>query len=198
MRAALESVCFLDAGDIGRVCELAMERNSAKDSAIRSYSHAGFEDAVVAHRIGLAAELAYEKLTGVRLNSEIYERGDANHDFGRVEVKASSWPKPDIELKVTKKEYATRAPAGYVLARVEPGLQKVEFVGSISRGRFDRLKTSKQHRETGPVNWCVEGRLLRKGFIVDYGGAVWFVPFVGVGNGGAIVLPMSNNKQEGN
>jgi hypothetical protein len=49
----------------------------------------------------------------------------------------------------------------YVLARIDKNYTTVEFIGSISRHRFDKLKYIKKHKFV--ENYCVSGNQIRKG-----------------------------------
>lgn len=110
------------------------------------------------HILGFAAEYAYSILTGKPVDDRILSHGD-NIDFDGIEIKSSTWEGSDIELKIKKKEYDRKKPIVYVLARVAKNYDRVQFIGSISRSKFDVSKYEKKHKFV--ENWCMFGKDLK-------------------------------------
>lgn len=128
-------------------------RCGAKPEDIR-FNDSGFhEDANRAypHVVGMAAEIAYSRVTGRPFDRTIGKSGD-KYDFpGGVEVKCSMFKGKDVELKIKVGEYSRKRPNLYVLCRVSNDLKTVEILGEISREKFDKVKHKKNygHRD----NW---------------------------------------------
>lgn len=140
--------------------ELGNKRNEAKDKSFRDKKilKKG-RPSGDSHVLGIAAEIAYAALTDQKINEEIYARGD-EMDFDGVELKASTFKGKNITLKIPKKEYEIKNPRIYVLARIDENYTTVEFIGSISRRRFDKLKYDKRY--TIIDNHCVDGDQMAK------------------------------------
>lgn len=113
------------------------------------------------HFLGLLGELAYALVTRQKVDTTIYSIRDSGFDVGDVEVKTSTWSGPSIELKIKQKEFETKRPAKYVLARAnETTFNVIELIGYITREDFDRFKISKQYKPTNPVNYIVGTKYL--------------------------------------
>jgi hypothetical protein len=134
------------------------------DRSDRSYPHA----------VGLAAEFAYSIETGRPLDESVTTGGDAG-DFLGVEVKATTHTYPPFVLAIKQEDYATRMPLGYVLARVSADLRTVEFLGSMSRERFDRKKVRQEGKYA--LNWVVPSTALAPGLVVLGDGGLELCPF---------------------
>lgn len=100
------------------------------------------------HREGTPAEVAFAGLYDLPLDMAVFEHGDWT-DFNGVELKTSTWSGPDIELKVTSREFDRKRAAVYVLAR-RVSERLIEFVGAISRASFRRLARRKDYGH-GPM-----------------------------------------------
>jgi hypothetical protein len=111
--------------------------------------------------LGACAEIAYSEVTGQEMDLNLYKGGDTV-DFGGIELKSSTWPYDDIELKVKQSEYSRKYKntKAYTLCRVDKDLNWVEFIGSISVKRFDELKKTKTHKKV--ANWTVDAKDLPK------------------------------------
>lgn len=108
------------------------------------------------HFLGLLGEMAYALTTGQKVDTNIYSVRDRGFDVGDVEVKTSTWNGPTIELKIKQKEFETKHPSKYVLARAsETEFNIIELIGQITREDFDRYKIAKQYKPTNPVNYIV-------------------------------------------
>lgn len=140
-------------------CEAKSARFRYNDSGFHSYNG----DRAFPHILGVCAEIAYANLTNKKLDEAIYEKGDET-DFDGIEIKTSTWRGDDIELKVKAKEYAKKTPKAYVLARIDENYKSVQFMGSISRIKFEQIKYLKKHKLV--ENYCVEARKMSKGLAV--------------------------------
>lgn len=139
---------------------IAADRDGAKDREVRRRDISPFAatDSSHPHRLGAVAEVVWSRLSGGTINALVFsDRGD-DVDFGEVEIKASTWPGEDIELKVPVREWDRKRPQVYVLARVDRDLKWVEWVGAISRARFERVKVMKNYGYFD--NWIVAGTML--------------------------------------
>ena len=144
-------------------CEAKSARFRYNDSGFHSYNG----DRAFPHILGVCAEIAYANLTNTKLDENIYAKGD-DTDFDGIEIKTSTWKGDDIELKVKTKEYVKKTPKAYVLARIDEEYKTVQFVGSISRKKFEQIKYERKHKFV--ENYCVEARKMSKGLaIVDEG-----------------------------
>lgn len=140
--------------------ELGMARNNAKHESFRDKDRFKINtESSYAHILGISAEIAYAALTDQKINEEIYSLGD-EMDFDGVEIKAATWPHKNIELKIPFAEYKKKNPRIYVLARIDKNYTTVEFIGSISRKTFDKLKYCKKHTQVN--NWCVNENQMSK------------------------------------
>ncbi len=145
--------------------ELGRKRNLAKEAKLRNIV-CGYSNPETPHILGICAEIAYAKITNRKLDENLYAIGDYS-DFTGIEIKTSTWRGIDIELKVKISEFERKYPIAYVLARIDKNYTTVEFIGSISRHRFDKLKYIKKHKFV--ENYCVSGKQIRKGlaFVED-------------------------------
>jgi hypothetical protein len=145
--------------------ELGKKRNQAKEAKLRNIV-CGYSNPETPHILGICAEIAYAKITNRKLDENLYAIGD-NSDFDGIEIKTSTWRGIDIELKVKISEFNRKHPMAYVLARIDKDYTTVEFVGSISRQKFDKIKYIKKHKFV--ENYCVSGNQIRKGlaFVED-------------------------------
>ena len=108
------------------------------------------------HFLGLLGEMAYALVTGQQVDTKIYSVRDSGFDVGDVEVKTSTWRGPTIELKIKQREFETKRPSKYVLARAdETTFNVIELIGHITRKDFDKFKIAKQYKPTNPVNYIV-------------------------------------------
>lgn len=134
-------------------------RCNAKQPHIRQQD-SGYHDSqdrALPHIIGLRGELAYSLITHKPIDTRIFSHGD-DTDFDGVEIKSSTWPHPDIEIKIKQKEYFKKTPKHYVLSRVVNN--NVTFIGCIRRLRFDYTKYSKSHGHQ--LNFCVNASELAR------------------------------------
>jgi hypothetical protein len=157
--------------------ELGTARNEAKPSGIRendSGYHNNNDDRAHPHRLGIAAEIAYSHITGKQLDERVMANGDVT-DFDGIEIKAATWLGEDIELKVKREEYKEKNPKCYLLARVAENLSFVEFIGCVSRSRFDKEKYFRKHKFV--PNYCMEGKDLKKAMPVYNGTNLDLLPF---------------------
>lgn len=108
------------------------------------------------HFLGLLGEMAYALVTNQKVDTKIYSVRDSGFDVGNVEVKTSTWNGSNIELKIKQREFETKCPAKYVLARAnETNFNVIELIGQITREDFNRFKIAKQYKPTNPVNYIV-------------------------------------------
>jgi hypothetical protein len=153
--------------EIDHIRDLAARRVKKKRGSTRKqtsgWNSYDREDRSYPHAVGLAAELAYALETGTPLDESVRTGGDAG-DFVGVEVKATTHTRPPFVLAVKQEDYATRMPLAYVLAKVSADLRTVEFLGSISRERFDRRKL--EQRGKFALNWAVGSAELAAGLAV--------------------------------
>ncbi len=108
------------------------------------------------HYIGALGEVAYSKATGHKVDTETIGRGDGGADFPNgVQIK-STMKKHKPDLIISKRQFNMKKGTIYVLAWIK--IPKVEFVGWITRSKFDTLKQLKkfQHGEA----WVVKHQLL--------------------------------------
>tara|TARA_R100001377_G_scaffold85302_1_gene71401 strand:- start:2352 stop:2855 length:504 start_codon:yes stop_codon:yes gene_type:complete len=141
--------------------ELGVKRHMAKKPSFRNSRNLrkqGFEGEI--HMIGVIGEYAYHKVTGSKLDENIYATGDAGYDFeddgSKIEVKVSTYGPVGTELKIPKKEYERIKPDQYVLVYVNKNnLKDVTVLGKISRKTFDKKKREKQYGPRYPVNYIV-------------------------------------------
>jgi len=152
-------------------------RCDAKSPSVRKTNsgyHEDEEDRAYPHHLGVAAEIVYASISGKPLDERIMPGGD-HVDFEGLEIKASTWPKPDIELKVKISDYKTKFPQCYLLARVPRDLAYVEFMGCVSRDRFEKEKYEKTHRAD---NYCMEAKDLDK-YIPILNQGIWYLYPIG-------------------
>ena len=126
------------------------------------------------HVYGLYGEIAYSIATGQPWDRTITGTSGDLTDFDHIEIKTSTWPGADIELKVKQSEYIRKAPRHYILARLL--LPEVHFLGCIRRARFDYMKYPRTHR-TEP-NWCVQADDLARFLPVWIGNRMTVIPFM--------------------
>ncbi len=109
------------------------------------------------HVSGIIGEKAYGKLIGQEVDTDLYDIRDNGEDFEGVEVKTITYfGSGEPELKIKKREYLSKVPSLYVLARVSrDNLAKVELLGKITRNNFDKYKKPKQYGPNNPENWVV-------------------------------------------
>ena len=143
-------------------CEAKSARFRYNDSGFHSYNG----DRAFPHILGVCGEIAYSNITKRPIDENIYAKGDES-DFNGIDVKTSTWRGDDIELKVKMSEFIRKHPIAYVLARIDEDYTIVEFIGSISRQKFDKIKYIKKHKFV--ENYCVSGNQIRKGlaFVED-------------------------------
>jgi len=138
--------------------KLAKKRHNAKNTFIRNRGILMREGSVYdPHTIGLIGEMAYAKFTGEKIDEDIYAIRDKGQDFNKVEVKTITYfGDGEPELKIKQKEFETKNPETYILARVDKKkLSSVELLGSISRKNFDENKIAKRYGRFNPDNWIV-------------------------------------------
>ena len=138
--------------------KLAKKRHNAKNTFIRNRGILMKEGSVYdPHTIGLIGEMAYAKFSGEKIDEEIYAIRDKGKDFNQVEVKTITYfGDGEPELKIKQKEFETKNPENYVLARVDKKrLDSVELLGIISKDEFDKQKVAKRYGRYNPDNWIV-------------------------------------------
>lgn len=145
--------------------KLAQKRHDAKHISIRNKgvlmanNLANGGSQYDFHTIGLIGELAYSKFSGESIDENIYSRNPdpKGQDFENLEIKTITYfGSGEPELKITQKEYATKNPKLYVLARVnKSNLDSVELLGRITRTKFDKVKVAKKYGRFHPSNWIV-------------------------------------------
>lgn len=144
---------------IGRArCEAKDAKFRYNDSGFHSYNN----DRSFPHILGICAEIAYSDLLDRKFDENIYAKGDES-DFDGIELKTSTWKGNDIELKIKVSEFKRKHPKAYILARIDKDYTTVEFIGSISRQKFDRIKYLKKHKFV--ENYCVNGDQISKGLV---------------------------------
>jgi hypothetical protein len=156
-------------GEIKLAKYLGKKRCDAKPIKIRfndSNYHSHNSKREYSHQLGALCEIAYCSITNQEVDLSIYEHGDSV-DYNGVEVKGSTWPYEDIELKVKKSEYERKKllVEHYVLCRVDPEFKWVEFIGSITQKKFDEIKYAKTHLQR--ENWTTVAQNM-DGSIVYY------------------------------
>lgn len=171
-------VVTLTEAQIEYIRDLAMRRVQKKRGATRKQT-SGWNtfdpsDRSYPHAVGLAAELAYAIETNATLDDSVLTGGDAG-DFSGVEVKATTHTRPPSVLAVKQEDYATRMPLGYVLAKVSADLRTVEFLGSMSRERFDRKKMVQRGKYA--TNWAVQSTQLAPGLVILTATGLELLPF---------------------
>lgn len=128
-------------------CSFGRARCGAKPQDIR-FNDSGYhddKDRAYPHMVGMAAEIAYSRVTGKPFDRTIKSSGDG-YDFpGGVEVKCSMFMGRDVELKIKLREYSRKRPSKYVLCRVSKDLKTVEILGEITREKFDKIKKKKNY-----------------------------------------------------
>ena len=102
-------------------------------------------------------------------------KGGDECDFEEIELKSATWEGADIEIKVAQEEYVRKFPAAYDLARMDRGYRWVEFIGSISRERFDKVKYRRRHISVD--NWCVVAKDISPMLAVMEDGVIVLHPF---------------------
>ena len=138
--------------------KLAKKRHNAKNTFIRNRGILMKEGSVYdPHTIGLIGEMAYAKFSGEEIDEEIYAVRDKGQDFNKVEVKTITYfGDGEPELKIKQKEFETKSPETYILARVDKKkLSSVELLGKISREEFNKIKVAKRYGRFNPDNWVV-------------------------------------------
>ncbi len=166
--------------DIDKAEKIGKARCEAKPLSFRfndSNYHSNNSDRSFPHIIGALAEIAYSKAVNKPMDEEIYDHGDKT-DFNGIEIKATTWDGIDPELIIKQKEYNKKSPLAYVLIRIDKDYKtgKIEFIGSISRERFDKLKYERTHKYS--PNYCVKGSELAKGIaIINSEGKLELVKF---------------------
>jgi len=145
--------------------KLAKKRHNAKNTFIRNRGILMKEGSVYdPHTIGLIGEMAYAKFIGEKVDEEIYAVRDKGQDFNKVEVKTITYfGDGEPELKIKQKEFETKSPETYILARVDKKkLASVELLGKITRKEFEKIKTAKRYGRFNPDNWIVPLSLMEK------------------------------------
>lgn len=138
--------------------KLAKKRHNAKNTFIRNRGILMKEGSVYdPHTIGLIGEMAYAKFSGEEIDEKIYAVRDKGQDFNQVEVKTITYfGEGEPELKIKQKEFETKKPETYILARVDKKeLCSVELLGKISRKEFIKNKVAKRYGRFNPDNWIV-------------------------------------------
>jgi hypothetical protein len=158
--------------DVAFAKNLAKKRHDAKHISIRNKgvlmenNLASGGSQYDFHTIGLIGELAYSKFSGESIDENIYSSNPdpKGQDFENLEIKTITYfGSGEPELKITQKEYATKTPKLYVLARTDKNkLGSVELLGRISREKFDKLKVAKKYGRFHPSNWIVPLSLMEK------------------------------------
>ena len=146
--------------ELAYIYSLAKKRHNAKDESFRD---TGIlipdpKSVYAPHTIGLLGEYAWGKHTHQQVDDQIYALRDEGEDFNNTEVKTLTYfGDGEPELKIKKKEFHSKKPDLYVLARVnKKNLTKVELLGTISRKDFDRKKVEKRYGDHNPLNYVVE------------------------------------------
>lgn len=122
-------------------------RCGAKPHNVRS-NDSGYheeEDRAYPHMVGMAAEIAYSRVTGMPFDRVIGAVGDSCDFPDGTEVKGSMFMGKNIELKIKVSEYSRKKPNKYVLCRVSKDLKTVEIIGEITRTKFDKIKKKKRY-----------------------------------------------------
>lgn len=137
----------------------AQKRHDKKDVLFRDTGilMRDIDSLYLPHISGIVGEKAYGKLIGKEVDTDLYDVRDNGEDFEGVEVKTITYfGSGEPELKIKKREYDSKTPRLYVLARVNRNnLNKVELLGKITRESFDENKRSKQYGPDNPENWVV-------------------------------------------
>jgi hypothetical protein len=151
-------IIFLTKKEVSFAKKLAKKRHNAKNSFIRNRGILMKEGSIYdPHTIGLIGEMAYAKFTGEKIDEEIYAVRDKGQDFHKIEIKTITYfGEGEPELKIKQKEFETKNPETYILARVDKNkLSSVELLGEISREEFDKNKKAKRYGKFNPDNWVV-------------------------------------------
>jgi hypothetical protein len=138
--------------------KLAKKRHNAKNTFIRNRGILMKKGSVYdPHTIGLIGEMAYAKFTGEKIDGTIYAVRDKGQDFHKIEIKTITYfGDGEPELKIKQKEFETKSPETYILARVDKKkLLSVELLGKISREEFNKIKVAKRYGRFNPDNWVV-------------------------------------------
>ena len=145
--------------------KLAKKRHNAKNSFIRNRGILMKEGSQYdPHTIGLIGEMAYAKFSGESIDEEIYSVRDKGQDFHETEIKTITYfGEGEPELKIKQKEFETKSPKTYILARVDKKkLDSIELLGKISRKDFIKNKVAKRYGRFNPDNWIVPLSLMEK------------------------------------
>jgi tagatose-1,6-bisphosphate aldolase len=144
---------------------LAKKRHNAKNDFIRNRGILMREGSVYdPHTIGVIGEMAYAKFSGEKIDETIYAIRDKGEDFNKIEVKTITYfGDGEPELKIKQKEFETKKPEIYILARVDKkNLASVELLGKISRENFNKHKLAKRYGRFNPDNWIVPLSIMEK------------------------------------
>lgn len=154
--------------------EIGRKRHFKKKPEIRDYRQ--ITEGPDSHESGACVEFAYSLITGIDIDTRLFDDHGDDYDFNGVDVKGSSWPKSNIELKVPVYNYEKKKSKVkyYVLARFSKDYKTIEFLGSIDIDRFDKIKYKEFHRQW---NWTVLAKDLDKviPFITKEGAEVRFI-----------------------
>jgi hypothetical protein len=129
---------------------IGKRRTQAKPASIRyndSDYHLSTSDRSHPHIIGAACELAYAEITNQEPDLNFHPKGDII-DFNGIEIKSSTYNGKDIELKVKVSEFQRKKDLtkAYILCRTDEKISFVEFIGCISKERFDKIKREKTYK----------------------------------------------------
>lgn len=149
-------------------------RNEAKPLNIREKSRRGNHTSYKSHELGITAEIAYGDVANEKIDLTIHPHGDSVDFWGR-EVRGATWKGRNIELKVKLSEYLRKTPNIYILTRVSEDLTYVEFIGYITREKFDKVKYIKNYGYGD--NYCVGEDQLTKGLPVVINGEMKYISF---------------------
>ena len=157
-------------------------RNDAKPLSIRHKTTRGNHTSEDAHLVGIAPEIVYGYITGQEIDTSIHAHGDM-FDFTNKfnhEIRGSTWKGPDIEMKIKMEEFLKKIADVYTLARVSPDISYVEFIGCITREKFDKVKYIRNHGYGN--NYCVGPDQLAKGLPVTLDNQLKYISFDMVDN----------------
>lgn len=164
---------FISKIEIDYLLDLAKKRHDVKPKNIKntgiliSRDKSNPIEDYLPHFIGLLGEYAWAKHTNQNIDEDIYLIRDSE-DFNGEEIKTITYfGNGEPELKVKVKEYESKIPNKYILARTDKTKIlkvlnsnyseniKIELLGEISRKDFDIKKIKKCYGYNNPMNYVV-------------------------------------------
>jgi hypothetical protein len=149
-------------------------RNDAKPLAIRHKFRRSNHSPEEAHVIGIAGEIVYADVVNEAIDIKVHAHGDEVDFIGR-EMRMSTFRGKQIEIKVPVAEFEKKKPEVYILGRTSPDISYVEFIGCITREKFEKVKYIKNYGHGD--NYCVSEHQLSKSLPVMIKGQIKYISF---------------------